>query len=156
LQGSRVTRPHLRSARRLQARSTAGESPPGSAQVAVVLVDHGSRRSEANAMLDTFADLYRSTSQRSIVKTAHMELAEPSIAAAIADCAREGASKVIVAPYFLSRGRHIKEDIPALVEAAAAEHPGLECVIASPLGTDELVAQLIEKRVQEAELASGS
>ncbi len=37
------------------------------------------------------------------MKTAHMELAQPDIAAAIADCATEGASKVIIAPYFLSR-----------------------------------------------------
>lgn len=28
--------------------------------VAIVLVDHGSKRAEANAMLEDFADLYRS------------------------------------------------------------------------------------------------
>jgi sirohydrochlorin ferrochelatase len=29
------------------------------ASVAIVLVDHGSKRAEANAMLEDFADLYR-------------------------------------------------------------------------------------------------
>lgn len=32
-----------------------------------------------------------------------MELAQPTIAEAIAECAELGASKVIVAPFFLSR-----------------------------------------------------
>ena len=36
--------------------------------------------------------------------------------------------------HLVRRGRHISEDIPALVRAAAAEHPELECVIAEPLG----------------------
>lgn len=117
---------------------------------AIVLVDHGSKRAEANAMLDQFAEMYRSTSERQLVKTAHMELAQPTIADAIAECVDAGADKVIVAPFFLSRGRHITEDIPALVEAAAAQHPGVQCVIADPLGTDELLAQLMEKRVQAA------
>ena len=31
----------------------------GADDVAIVLVDHGSRRAEANAMLEDFADLYR-------------------------------------------------------------------------------------------------
>ncbi len=111
----------------------------------------------------------RASSNRQLVRTAHMELATPSLADTIAECAQLGASRVIVAPFFLSRrviteslhvfceasvhnafaccidpmtrarlsssrGRHITEDIPALVRAAAAEHPELECVIADPLG----------------------
>ena len=31
----------------------------GADDVAIVLVDHGSKRAEANAMLEDFADLYR-------------------------------------------------------------------------------------------------
>lgn len=46
-------------ATRPQARAAAGRSAAVSEKVAVVLVDHGSRRPEANAMLEIFADLYR-------------------------------------------------------------------------------------------------
>ena len=41
---------------------------------------------------------------------------------------------MVIAPYFLSRGRHIQEDIPALVREAQAQHPGLQCIIAQPIG----------------------
>lgn len=63
-----------------------------------------------------------------------MELAEPSIGAAVAKCASEGYKKVVVAPYFLSRGRHITSDIPAMVAEAQKAHPGVACVIAEPIG----------------------
>ena len=37
-------------------------SSPNTDDVAIVLVDHGSKRAEANAMLEEFADLYRCAS----------------------------------------------------------------------------------------------
>jgi sirohydrochlorin ferrochelatase len=49
-------------------------------------------------------------------------------------CVEAGASRVVVAPYFLSRGRHIQEDIPALVAAAQEQFPGITCSIADPIG----------------------
>lgn len=101
-------------------------------------------------MLHEFVELYRQTSGRQIVEGAHMEIAEPSIADAVGKCASAGAKKIVIAPYFLSRGRHIQEDIPALVAAAQEQHPGVECVVADPIGLDPLMAQLVEMRVQNA------
>ena len=50
----------------------------------IVIVDHGSRRDESNAMLEEVARLFgeRFRERFEIVEPAHMELAEPSIAAA--------------------------------------------------------------------------
>lgn len=85
-----------------------------------------------------------------------MEIAEPTIADAISKCASAGASTIIIAPYFLSRGRHIQEDIPALVASAQEQHPHLKCVVAEPIGIDPLMAQLIEMRVTSASEISPS
>lgn len=76
-----------------------------------------------------------------------MEIAEPTIQQAVDACVAAGATKVVIAPYFLSKGRHIQEDIPALVAEAQSQHPGIEIVIADPIGIDPLMAQLIENRV---------
>ena len=65
---------------------------------------------------------------------AHMEIAGPSIKDAVAECAKAGIRQVVIAPYFLSQGRHIQQDIPNLVAEAQAEHPGLQCIIAEPIG----------------------
>lgn len=83
-----------------------------------------------------------------------MEIAGPSIADAVQKCAEAGAKRIIIAPYFLSHGRHIQDDIPALVQAAQQNHEGVECVVAEPIGLDPLMAQLIEARVQRAALTA--
>lgn len=76
----------------------------------------------------------RSTSKYRSVEIAHMELAEPSIGTAVAKCASAGCKTAVIAPYFLSRGRHISEDIPALVAEAQLANPSVRCIIAEPIG----------------------
>ena len=56
---------------------------------AIIIVDHGSKRSESNDMLEQFVDQYRAFSKHTIVEPAHMELAEPTImtmTSAVATC----------------------------------------------------------------------
>ncbi|KAG2426636.1 hypothetical protein HXX76_012950 [Chlamydomonas incerta] len=118
--------------------------------VGVVIVDHGSRKRASNDMLHEFGALYGQLTGTGLVEVAHMEIAEPTIAQALGRCVERGATTVVIAPYFLSRGRHIQEDIPALVRKAQAEHPGLKCIIADPIGIDPLMVQLISNRVASA------
>lgn len=103
-------------------------------QVGVVLVDHGSRRAAANEALEEFASLFRKTTTHKIVEIAHMELVEPTIAQAIEKCCSNGCTHVVVLPYFLSKGRHVSEDIPQLVQQATAGLPDISVAIAEPIG----------------------
>lgn len=117
---------------------------------AVVIVDHGSKRSAANEALDDVVRMYRSARDDCYVTKAHMELAEPSIMQAVEECRDvAGVDTVIVAPYFLSNGRHVQEDIPQLV-AEAAEATGVRCVVAGHLGLDAGLVNLIMERVDSA------
>ncbi|TWU00069.1 Sirohydrochlorin cobaltochelatase [Botrimarina colliarenosi] len=118
-------------------------------RVGVVVVDHGSRREESNALLHDVAALFQRVSGMPIVEPAHMELAEPSIAAAFAKCVERGAETVVVFPYFLSPGRHWSQDIPRLAAEAAANHPGVRYQVTSPLGLHELMAEVMGKRIAQ-------
>ena len=121
---------------------TATSVPP---KIAVILVDHGSRKSEANNMLMEVAVKYKELYGIEIVEAAHMELSEPSISTAFRKCVDQGAKKIICHPFFLSRGRHVQEDIPEMMRAAAAEHSDieLEYSITEPLGVQEKILELI-------------
>lgn len=117
---------------------------------AILLVDHGSRRHEANAALDAMAELVRARAPEDIrVMTAHMELCAPSIEEAIAMLVSQGITELVVHPYFLGEGRHVTEDIPALVAAASARFLGLSVRITKPLGLHALLAELVLVRVSE-------
>ena len=116
----------------------------------IIIVDHGSRRGESNAMLEEVARLFseRFAQQYEIVEPAHMELAEPSIATAYAKCAQRGATRVVVCPFFLGPGKHWTGDIPRLTADAAKAFPQTEYHVTMPLGIDDLILELLEKRMR--------
>ena len=115
---------------------------------AILLVDHGSRRDDANAQLGEVAEAVRRRLPGEIVEFAHMELAEPTIAQAFARCVEQGAHQVVVHPYFLAPGRHSTEDIPSMVKKVARAHPELSATVTQPLGLDPRMSQIILDRIQ--------
>ena len=117
---------------------------------ALLLVDHGSRRAEANAALDALAEQVRAAEPGRVVQTAHMELAAPSVADGFAACVAAGAREVVVVPVFLARGSHGAEDVPALARRAAARHPGVPIRVTDALGLDERIADVVVERVGRA------
>ncbi|MBT8469888.1 MAG: cobalamin biosynthesis protein CbiX [Deltaproteobacteria bacterium] len=118
---------------------------------AVLLIDHGSRRAAANALLDEVAALVkRRLGPESIVEPAHMEIAEPTIADRFARCVEQGATAVVVHPFMLAPGRHVTEDLPRLVAEAAARHQGVRFSMAAPLGSHSGVIDAVIERCQSA------
>ncbi len=123
----------------------------------IVIVDHGSRRAESNAMLLSVVQQYQTHSPCAIIEPAHMELASPTLAQAFTRCVERGAQRVIVHPYFLLPGRHWESDIPRLAAQAAARHPRIQYLVTAPVGLHPLMAQVIQTRVQQClDHASGS
>jgi sirohydrochlorin ferrochelatase len=118
---------------------------------AILLVDHGSRRAEANALLEDVADQVRKRTPEAIVEAAHLEIAEPDIAEGIDTCVKNGATKIIVHPYFLGPGRHTTEDIPAQVQRAGEKHPNVQIRISEPLGGHAALIDAILERVSDAD-----
>jgi sirohydrochlorin ferrochelatase len=115
----------------------------------LVIVDHGSKKPAANDMLIDVAAMFKRVTGTSIVEPAHMELAEPSIEQAFDKCVAQGATLVIVHPYFLSPGRHSTTDIPNLTAQAAAKHKhlGVKFHVTQPLGLDERIAHIMAQRI---------
>ena len=91
----------------------------------------------------------RYTDKYEIVEPAHMELAHPSLAEAYARCVSRGADRVIVCPFFLGPGKHLQVDIPQLTAEAAEPFSDVPYQVAAPLGVDDLMLRLLEKRIGE-------
>jgi len=115
--------------------------------IAIIVVDHGSRRTESNESLEVFVRASADRLGYPIVEPAHMELAEPSIATAFDRCVAAGAATVVIAPYFLGPGNHWDRDIPALAAEAAERHRGVRWLVAPPLGPDPLLMDLVDRRI---------
>src|SRR5438552_1077183 len=115
--------------------------------VGLIVVDHGSKKPAANDLLLDVAAMFKRVSGTKIVEPAHMELAEPSIEQAFDRCVAQGATMVVVHPYFLAPRRHSTTDIPRMTADAAAKHPGVRFHVTQPLGLDEKIVQLMLQRI---------
>ena len=122
---------------------------------ALIIIDHGSRSAESNKMLDELAQQFaqRYADQFQIVEPAHMELAEPSMLQAYGRCVQRGAKRIIVCPFFLGPGKHMRVDIPHLASQAAKQYPGTKYRIAACLGMDEFVLEIVHKRAVQCLVA---
>jgi len=119
--------------------------------IGIIIVDHGSRRKESNRLLEQVADAFARRFRRRyhIVEPAHMEISEPTIATAYAKAVQRGATRIIVCPYFLGPGKHWTHDIPRLTAASAAIFPQTSFRITPTLGLDDLILDLLDKRVRQ-------
>ena len=114
---------------------------------AILIVDHGSRKREANDMLTCMANLVQTMAGSGvIVRSAHMELAEPSIAAGFASCVEAGANEVTIFPYMLSPGRHSTSDIPRMVAEVSTSYPGVSFSVTPAFGVHEKLGEIILNR----------
>lgn len=112
---------------------------------ALLLVAHGSRRKQSNDEVISLADTLRKncSQQYNIVNAAFLELAEVLIPDGIKQCVNEGASSIIILPYFLNSGRHVVEDIPNIVNDCKSQYPDINISIAPHLGASSLMINLL-------------
>lgn len=123
---------------------------PDTAARAVVLIDHGSRRDEANAQLDELATRVATRLPDWIVRIAHLELLPPTLADAIDACVAAGARDIVIHPFFLTPGRHASTDIPRLAAESASRHPGVTLRTSGILGLDEGIIDIVLERIERA------
>src|SRR5215831_34948 len=107
--------------------------------IGVLVVGHGSRRSEANDDVREAARQIGEYGDFSLVEAAFLELEHPTISEGCTRLVERGAREIVVHPYFLSPGRHTRGDIPVSVAEAARLHPEVSFRISEPLSAHRLV-----------------
>jgi sirohydrochlorin ferrochelatase len=116
---------------------------------AILLIAHGSRHAEANADLHHVAAELRARGH-SIVAASFLELAAPDVPEGARRCVQAGADRVVLVPYFLSAGLHVRRDLTSLREDLEQQHPGVAFVLAEPLGQHPLLVEVVSQRAREA------
>ena len=120
---------------------------------AIILFAHGSTVLEANQGVSRLAEeLSRKAGLPATC--AFLELAQPDLAAAIAGYASQGMKRIIIVPYFLSMGVHVREDMPRLVAEQRVRFPNIEILVAQSLESHPGMIDLLLSRIQEV-LPSG-
>ena len=121
---------------------------------AIIVFAHGSKVPEAN---DVFARLADEVSRQADLpaRAAFLEIAKPDLGTAISGAVREGARRIVIAPAFLTVGRHVSEDLPRLVREQQSAHPGIEILAGQSLEGHPGIAAILLERVREALATEG-
>jgi len=117
---------------------------------AIILLGHGSRVAGAAWEMEGLADRLRELIGVSLVKVCFLSRLGPHLPETLEACVTEGATEIMVIPYFLHSGLHILVDIPEELQKLAAEYPRTRIVFGKHLGYDDVLAELLARRVDES------
>lgn len=111
----------------------------------ILLVAHGSRLKASNHevahIADSLTKALPKTHER--VRVAFLELAEPSIPDALQQYIDEGATHIVVLPYFLAAGTHVNNDIPDIIRAIKRKNVSIQIDLHPHLGAIKNMTQLL-------------
>ncbi|MBW2708421.1 MAG: CbiX/SirB N-terminal domain-containing protein [Deltaproteobacteria bacterium] len=117
---------------------------------AVIILGHGSRVPEAGKDMKTIATLLQKNHDLEMVEVCQMSRIGPHYPEILAKCVENGATEVVVIPYFLNRGLHICLDIPEMMQEEAKKYPHVKMIFGKHLGCDPKFADIISLRIQES------
>jgi sirohydrochlorin ferrochelatase len=114
---------------------------------AVILFSHGSLLCGAGEALDAHAARLRA--QWPLVEVGYLNYSEPTFAEAVAKCEAEGASRVIVVPFFLVPGYFVTKSLPEHLAQAKSDFPQVEFIVADAIGFDERLADALIEAAEQ-------
>ncbi len=115
----------------------------------IVLFGHGSRVDDANQGVRELARQIEAAGPYSHVRAAFLELGQPDLQAAVAQAVEAGMQRLIVIPFFLTMGIHLRRDLPNLMVPLKHKYPHLEIELGQSLEGHPLMASLILGRVKQ-------
>lgn len=82
-----------------------------------------------------------------VVACAYLELMEPTLPDCVEELVRQGLEAFTIVPMFLGQGRHAREDLPQLVTALRARHPGLRFALRPAVGEDPEIVDALARLI---------
>lgn len=80
------------------------------------------------------------------VETAFLECSPPTVRDAAGKLVAGGVAHIVIVPYFLTMGIHLKRDLPAIVDELRPDYPSVTIEIAEPLdGHPALLDILVDR-----------
>ena len=116
----------------------------------IIVFAHGSRIESANDSVRTLAASLARAGSMAHIEPAFLELGRPDLAAAVDLLAARGVDRIVIIPYFLTLGIHLERDLPQLVNALMASHPGIAIHVTPPLEGHPALLQILLDRCAEA------
>ncbi|HNX40246.1 MAG TPA: sirohydrochlorin nickelochelatase [Methanothrix sp.] len=128
-----------------------------SKDVGILVLGHGSSLPYNKELVESLAAMIGKI-HPGPVRTAYLNMNQPSIPEGLKSFAGTGVSRIVALPLFLAHGVHTRQDIPHELGIDPAVRRGtlkiggedVAVICAEPLGVDECIAALACKRAEES------
>lgn len=115
----------------------------------IVLFAHGSRDERWRAPVEAVARQVAALDPTARVVCAYLELVAPDLRTATQALIAAGARRIRIVPLFLGMGKHVREDLPGLVDDLRTHHPGVAFSLRPAVGEDPEVIHLLARKALE-------
>ena len=116
----------------------------------LIVFAHGSTVEEANEGVRVLTAEVARRGGYAVVESAFLDCAEPTLSQAVDALAQRGATRILVVPFFLTLGIHLKRDLPGIVERLRSIHPGMTIEVTAPLEGHPGLVDMVIGRAEEA------
>ncbi|UOO37901.1 CbiX/SirB N-terminal domain-containing protein [Oscillospiraceae bacterium CM] len=115
----------------------------------ILLLAHGSREGDTEKTMAQITSFVKEILVSDMIEEAYLQFRDKNLEAGIKNLIDKGADNIVVIPYFLFAGIHIKEDIPGEIAALNEKYPHVKMTMGSTLGTDRRLAEIVSDRVRQ-------
>ena len=116
----------------------------------LIVFAHGSSVASANQAVEKVASDMAGAGGYETYETAFLDAAHPELKEAVARLVAKDVEKIVVLPYFLTLGIHLKRDLPRIVEELSLIHHGVEITVTEPLDGHPALKEILLDRARKA------
>lgn len=109
----------------------------------VILFAHGARDPRWAEPFLRLQQIVAMQHPQSRVMLAYLELMSPGLAEAMATLVAQGVDNVSIVPLFLGPGAHLRQDLPALLDALRQQYPQIVLTALPALGESDALLHAI-------------
>lgn len=121
-----------------------------SVKTAIIVFAHGSSVESANEAVRAVTSEVAQSGGFPLAETAFLEMGKPDLPEAVSRVVQQGAQRVVVIPYFLTLGIHLRRDLPRIVGDIEQNHQGLKIEVTEPLDGHPALGRIVLERAQKA------
>jgi sirohydrochlorin ferrochelatase len=118
--------------------------------IGIAVFAHGSSVESANEAVRIVAKSIADSGDFPLTATSFLEGGSPDLPTAVEELLLRGAARILVVPYFLTVGLHLKRDLPNLIAEIQQKHPNLDIRVTPPLDGHPALGAILLDRTREA------
>lgn len=118
----------------------------------IAVFAHGSSVESANEAVRIVAKRIASDSEFPLQVTCFLDGGKPDLPTAVEELLSQGATRVLIVPYFLTTGLHLKRDLPDLIRQIRDVHPTLPIEVTPPLDGHPALGEILLDRARQGEM----